>query len=64
MLLIFNESFILSLFCNTNSYITPIYIFKPQKPSIALGKMTVQKASLPRKFQHLRHKAKKSAKLL
>ena len=64
MLLIFNESFILSLFCNTNSYITPIYIFKPQKPSIALGKMTVQKATLPRKFQHLRHKAKKSAKLL
>ena len=64
MLLIFNESFILSQFCNTNSYISPIYIFKPQKPSIALGKMTVQKASLPRKFQLLRHKAKKSAKLL
>ena len=41
MLLIFNESFILSQFCNTNSYITPIYIFKPQKPGIALGKMTV-----------------------
>ena len=64
MLLIFNESFILSQFCNTNSYISPIYIFKPQKPSIALGKMTVQKASLLRKFQLLRHKAKKSAKLL
>ena len=64
MLLIFNESFILSLFCNTNSYITPIYILKPQKPSTALGKMTLQKATLPRKFQLLRHKAKKSAKLL
>ena len=64
MLLIFNKSFILSLFCNTNRHITPIYIFKPQKPSIALGKMTVQKATLPRKFQLLRHKAKKSVKLL